>query len=147
MVSPRKDKCLDKNMLAAGVSTETTPFVYSINKASPHILGAWLMRSGAGDPRINTQPSGSSLVGNANQQNSNHNATQKCWGENQAGHDGNMVRGAVNSALMGIWKKGHRNFLVVQRLRLCAPSTGGSSSIPGQGTRYHIPQLRPSTDK
>ena len=51
MVSPRKDKCLDKNMLAAGVSTETTPFVYSINKASPHILGARLMRSGAGESK------------------------------------------------------------------------------------------------
>ena len=66
-------------------------------------------------------------------------------GEGTAGHDGDTAGGAGNSTLVGIWKKGHRNFLVVQRLRLCTPSTGDSSSIPGQGTRYHMPQLRPST--
>ncbi|TEA16676.1 hypothetical protein DBR06_SOUSAS20610068, partial [Sousa chinensis] len=32
--------------------------------------------------------------------------------------------------------------LVVQWLRLRAPSAGGPGSIPGQGTRSHIPQLR-----
>ena len=32
--------------------------------------------------------------------------------------------------------------LVVQWLRLCAPSAGGLGSIPGQGTRSHMPQLR-----
>ena len=29
-----------------------------------------------------------------------------------------------------------------QQLRLCAPNTGGLGSIPGQGTRSHMSQLR-----
>ena len=32
--------------------------------------------------------------------------------------------------------------LVVQRLRLHAPNAGGLGSIPGQGTRAHMQQLR-----
>ena len=32
--------------------------------------------------------------------------------------------------------------LVVQRLRLCAPSAGVRNPIPGQGARSHMPQLR-----
>ncbi|TEA39938.1 hypothetical protein DBR06_SOUSAS10310031, partial [Sousa chinensis] len=32
--------------------------------------------------------------------------------------------------------------LVVQCLRLHAPNAGGPGSIPGQGTRSHMPQLR-----
>ena len=32
--------------------------------------------------------------------------------------------------------------LVVQWLRLCAASAGGLGSIPGQGTRSHVPQLK-----
>ena len=32
--------------------------------------------------------------------------------------------------------------LVVQWLRLQAPDAGGSGSIPGQGARYHMPQLK-----
>ncbi|TEA37365.1 hypothetical protein DBR06_SOUSAS1910057, partial [Sousa chinensis] len=32
--------------------------------------------------------------------------------------------------------------LVVQWLRLCAPNAGGLGSIPGQGTRSFMPQLR-----
>ena len=32
--------------------------------------------------------------------------------------------------------------LVVQWLRLCAPSAGGLGLIPGQGIRAHMPQLR-----
>ena len=32
--------------------------------------------------------------------------------------------------------------LVVQWLRLHAPNAGGPGSIPGQGTRSHMPQLR-----
>ncbi|TEA28725.1 hypothetical protein DBR06_SOUSAS16410001, partial [Sousa chinensis] len=32
--------------------------------------------------------------------------------------------------------------LVVQWLRLHAPNTGGAGSIPGWGTRSHVPQLR-----
>ena len=33
-------------------------------------------------------------------------------------------------------------FLVGQWLRLCAPKAGGPGSIPGQGTRSHMLQLR-----
>ena len=36
--------------------------------------------------------------------------------------------------------RGHS--LVGQWLRLCAPNAGGLGSIPGQGTRSHMPQLR-----
>ncbi|TEA33198.1 hypothetical protein DBR06_SOUSAS8010047, partial [Sousa chinensis] len=32
--------------------------------------------------------------------------------------------------------------LVVQWLRLCAPRAGGPGSIPFQGTRSHMPQLK-----
>ncbi|TEA30634.1 hypothetical protein DBR06_SOUSAS4110079, partial [Sousa chinensis] len=32
--------------------------------------------------------------------------------------------------------------LVVQWLRLCSPNAGGPGSIPGQGTRSHMPQLK-----
>ena len=32
--------------------------------------------------------------------------------------------------------------LVVQWLRLCAPSAGGLGLIPGLGTRSHMPQFR-----
>ncbi|TEA42091.1 hypothetical protein DBR06_SOUSAS37310005, partial [Sousa chinensis] len=34
--------------------------------------------------------------------------------------------------------------LVVQCLRLCTPNAGGPGSIPNQGTRSHLPQLRVS---
>ena len=37
--------------------------------------------------------------------------------------------------------------LVVQWLRLQAPNEGGQGSVPGQGTRSHVPQLRPSAAK
>ena len=37
--------------------------------------------------------------------------------------------------------------LLVQWLRLPAPIAGGPGSIPGQGTRSHVPQLRHSTAK
>ena len=37
--------------------------------------------------------------------------------------------------------------MMVQWLRLCTPSAGGLGSIPGQGTRSHMPQLRPGTAK
>ena len=37
--------------------------------------------------------------------------------------------------------------LVVQWLRLCAPNAGGLGSIPGQGARSHMQQLRPSAAK
>ena len=32
-------------------------------------------------------------------------------------------------------------------LRLCTPYVGGLGSIPGQGTRCHMPQLRPGRAK
>ena len=32
--------------------------------------------------------------------------------------------------------------LVVQWLRLCAPNAGGPGLIPGQGTKYCMPQLK-----
>ena len=32
--------------------------------------------------------------------------------------------------------------LVVQWLRLCALNSGDSDSVPGQGTRFHTPQLK-----
>ena len=31
--------------------------------------------------------------------------------------------------------------LVAQWLRLCTPNTGGPGSVPGRGTRVHMPQL------
>ena len=37
--------------------------------------------------------------------------------------------------------------LVAQGLRLCVPNAGGPGSIPGQGTRSHMLQLRPSAVK
>ncbi|TEA42189.1 hypothetical protein DBR06_SOUSAS6810110, partial [Sousa chinensis] len=38
----------------------------------------------------------------------------------------------------------HETSLMVQWLRLCTPTAGGpfSCSIPGRGTRSHMPQLR-----
>ena len=36
---------------------------------------------------------------------------------------------------------------MVQWLRLRAPNAGGPGLIPGQGTRSHVPQLRPGTDR
>ena len=32
--------------------------------------------------------------------------------------------------------------LAVQWLRFCTPNAGGLGSIPGQGTGFHIPQLK-----
>ena len=37
--------------------------------------------------------------------------------------------------------------LVIQWLRLCIPKVGGWSSLPGQATRSHMPQLRPREAK
>ena len=44
-------------------------------------------------------------------------------------------------------KKPKGTSLVVQWLRLLAPNTGGPGSIPGQGTRSHMPQQRHSSAK
>ena len=38
--------------------------------------------------------------------------------------------------------KEKRDFAVAQWLRLCIPNAGGPGSIPGQGTRSHVPPLR-----
>ena len=40
-----------------------------------------------------------------------------------------------------------RDFPGVQWLRLQAPKEGSLDSIPGQGARSHLPQLRPSAAK
>ena len=45
------------------------------------------------------------------------------------------------------YKKHPGTSLVVQWRRLCAPNTGVLGSIPGQGTRSHLPQLRLYTAK
>ena len=37
--------------------------------------------------------------------------------------------------------------LVVQWLRLCIPCAGDPGLIPGQGTRFHMPQLRLNGEK
>ena len=37
--------------------------------------------------------------------------------------------------------------LLVRGLRLCAPNVGGPGSIPGQGIRSYMLQLRPGTAK
>ena len=47
----------------------------------------------------------------------------------------------VNSGEIASVKNHLETFLVVQWLRLCAPSTGGPGLIPGQGTRPHMVQL------
>ena len=31
---------------------------------------------------------------------------------------------------------------MVQWLRFCTPNAGGPGSVPGQGIRYHMPQLK-----
>ena len=47
----------------------------------------------------------------------------------------------VNSGEIASVKNHLETFLMVQWLRLCAPSTGGPGLIPGQGTRPHMVQL------
>ena len=39
-------------------------------------------------------------------------------------------------------KDGQGTSLVIQWLRLCTPNAGGPGSIPAQGTRSSMPQLR-----
>ena len=53
----------------------------------------------------------------------------------------------VNDPLPKSQVKNIEGSLVVQWLRLRAPNAGGPGSIPGQGTRSHMPQLRPGTAK
>ena len=48
-----------------------------------------------------------------------------------------------NNQILGIHGKERKGTsLVAQRLRLPAPNSGGPNSIPGQGTRSHMQELR-----
>ena len=52
------------------------------------------------------------------------------------------------SPFLGKKKRVHsQDFLVVQWLRLHSPNAGSRGSIPGQGTRSLMPQLRPGSAK
>jgi hypothetical protein len=44
-------------------------------------------------------------------------------------------------------KRTQGDVLVVHWLRLCTPNAEDLGLVPGQGTRSHIPQLRPGTTK
>ena len=41
-----------------------------------------------------------------------------------------------------LWYKKSRTSLVAHWIRLHVPNAGGLGSIPGQGTRFHIPRLK-----
>ena len=60
-----------------------------------------------------------------------------------------MLSGEVNRAAEADGRASqqvfHGDFLVVQGLRLHTPNAEGPGSIPGQGTRACMPQLRPGT--
>ena len=56
-------------------------------------------------------------------------AAQPCWQE-------------VNCWRCLCFEKAALGLLVVQRLRLCTPNTGGPGSTPGWGTRSHMSQLK-----
>ena len=47
-----------------------------------------------------------------------------------------------NVKVILIFKKSFGISLVVHWLRLCTPNAGDLGSIPGQGTRSHMPQLK-----
>ena len=53
-----------------------------------------------------------------------------------------MGQGPMGKAWNTRPNSGLRTSLVVQWLRLHAPNAGGLGSIPGQGTRSHMPQQR-----
>ena len=54
----------------------------------------------------------------------------------------------LRSPVYGIFQKGIMgSSLVVQWLRLLTPTARGLGSIPGQGTRSHMLQLKPSIAK
>ena len=48
------------------------------------------------------------------------------------------IEGTIYETGMAIWGAS----LIIQWLRLPAPSAGGLGSVPGQGTRSHMPQLK-----
>ena len=65
---------------------------------------------------------------------------QEIWGLISVNHEnGNLVLWVI---LCRHWAKDSETSLVVQWLRLHTPNAGSPGSIPGQGTRSHIPQLR-----
>ena len=49
---------------------------------------------------------------------------------------------SVAGLLNNFYRECTGTYLVVQWLKLGAPKARGPGSIPGQGTRSHIPQLR-----
>ena len=60
-----------------------------------------------------------------------------------------MSAGKILSSVYICWDRKIQIFkilsgtsLVVRWLRLCAPNAGGPGSIPGLGTRPHVPRLR-----
>ena len=55
--------------------------------------------------------------------------------------------GLIYTAELGHQKYNMGTSLVIQWLRLFAPNVGGLDLIPGQGTRSHMLQLGPSTNK
>ena len=73
-----------------------------------------------------------------------------------AGRNINNFRYADDTTLMAVSEGERKSLLmkvkegtslVVQWLRLCTPNAGGLGSIPGQGARSHMQQLRPSEAK
>ena len=52
------------------------------------------------------------------------------------------VPGSPSTRILTIGNNKGRTSLLVQWLRLCSPHSGGQSSIPGQETRSHMPQLK-----
>ena len=58
-----------------------------------------------------------------------------------------LMKVKEESEKVGLKLSIQRDSLVVQWLRLHAPNAGPLGSIPGQGTRSHMLQLRPGTAK
>ena len=59
------------------------------------------------------------------------------------GSGGAEVSSVDNSnTMLGCKEAVRGTSLMGQWLRLCAPNAGGLDSIPGQGIRSHIPQLK-----
>ena len=53
----------------------------------------------------------------------------------------------LSPAKTDVKRWGFRGFPYGLGLRLCTPLAGGPGSIPGQGTRSHMPDLQPSMAK
>ena len=61
------------------------------------------------------------------------------------GHCGRQIRGQRGKGFLSNPK--NSGGLVAQWLRLWAPNAGGLGSIPGQGTSFHLLELRVGTIK